>query len=164
MGAVSRHAYLLQSHIHPFFDFLRRNAQVLRTEGHIFLHNGSHQLVVRILKYHAHLLADIPDMGKIGGLHTLHIDFPIRGNKQGVQMTGQRGLAAAISTDDGRKGPLPDSGGYIGEGIKLLSLFRLKGMGQMTDIKKNVSTLFSSFILSFSMFPLSYVLRNIKIQ
>ena len=60
-------------------------------------------------------------------------------------MTGQRGLAAAVGTDDGRKGPLPDGGGYIGEGIKLLSLFRLKGMGQMTDIKKNVSTLF--FIL-----------------
>lgn len=41
-------------------------------------------------------------------------------------MTGQRGLAAAVGTDDGRKGPLPDGGGYIGESIKLLSLFRLK--------------------------------------
>ena len=67
-------------------------------------------------------------MGKIGSLHALHIDFPVRRNEQGIQMPGQRRLSAAVGTDDGRKGPLPDGSGHIGQGIKLLPFLRLKGM------------------------------------
>ena len=145
MGSVGSHTHLFQCHIHPLPDFVGRNADIFRTEGHVFLHDSRYQLVIRILENHAHLLPDIPDMGEVGGLHAFHIDFSVRRNEQGVQMPGQRGFPAAVRPDDGRKGPLLYGGRYIGKGIKFLSFLCLEGMCQMTDVKQDLSALF--FIL-----------------
>ena len=54
-------------------------------------------------------------------------------------MAGQRGLTAAVRSDDGGKFPFFDLRRYIFERIKSFAFLRFKSMGNMADIKKNFS-------------------------
>ena len=66
-------------------------------------------------------------------------------------MAGQRGLTAAVRSDDGGKFPFFDLHRYIFERIKSFAFLRFKSMGNMADIKKNFSGItFHSFLALYT--------------
>ena len=58
-------------------------------------------------------------------------------------MAGQRGLTAAVRSDDGGKFPFFDLCRYIFERIKSFAFLRFKSMGDMADIKRTSPELLS---------------------
>ena len=77
-------------------DLLGRNAEVLRRKGDILLHDGGNDLVVRVLEYHAHLLAHIVEMILVAGVHPFDQHRARLGQEDRVEVLGQRGFAAAV--------------------------------------------------------------------
>lgn len=55
----SRHADGCERVVYTLSYFFRRDADIFGSESHILLDYGRHELVIRILKYHAHAAADI---------------------------------------------------------------------------------------------------------
>lgn len=58
-------------------------------------------------------------------------------------MAGQRGLTAAVCSDNGGKFPFFDLCRYIFERIKSFAFLRFKSMGDMADIKRTSPELLS---------------------
>ena len=87
-------------HLHGVVDAAAHlaggHAQVLQGKGHVLFHHGGHDLVVGVLKDHAHLLADVVELGVVGGVHPLHRDGAGLGQQDGVEVLGQGGLAAPV--------------------------------------------------------------------
>ena len=83
---VGGHANLLQSFVHPHPDLRGGDAQILGPEGHVLLHDGSHQLVVRVLEHHAHLLADGKEVVFVPGVQAVHQHLPLRGEQEPVDV------------------------------------------------------------------------------
>ena len=53
-------------------DLGRGHAQVFQRKGHVLFHHGGHDLIVRVLEHHAHLLADVIQVRLVRGVHALH--------------------------------------------------------------------------------------------
>ena len=102
------HSHRLEGLIHPPADLLGGNANVLQPKGHIFLHNGGDDLVVRVLKDHPHLLTDVIEALLVLGIHPFDIDLAPHGQKDGVKMFGQGGFARAVVSQDRQELPLAD--------------------------------------------------------
>ena len=93
----TRKPYVLKRLRHAFAQLIGGDAQVLGAEGHIVFHKRGNQLVVGILEHHAHRLADAVRAVGVRGGHVLHLHGALVGDEQGVQMFGQRRLAAAVA-------------------------------------------------------------------
>ena len=97
MALEARKPYVLKRLRHAFAQLIGGDAQILGAEGHIVFHERGHQLVIGILEHHAHRLADAVRAVGVRGGHALHLYGALVGDEQGVQMLGQRRLAAAVA-------------------------------------------------------------------
>ena len=100
---VIQHVHCRQSFFYPGTDFRPGDPDVFQPESHIFLHNGRHDLVVRVLEYHPHCLAHRPEVFFYGGIQAAHQTMSAGRGQETVEMTGQGGLAAAVGPDNGDK-------------------------------------------------------------
>ena len=89
--------------IHPLPDLIRPDAEILRAESDILLHNRRDNLVIRILKNHAGLLADLPEIRGIRGIHIVDPHRPPGGDKQRVDLSGERRFSAPVVSENGNK-------------------------------------------------------------
>ena len=103
MALESRKPHVLKRLRHAFAQLIGGDAQVLGTEGHVVFHERGNQLVVGILEHHAHRLADAVRAIGVRGGHVLHFHGALVGDEQGVQMLGQRRLAAAVAAQDAQE-------------------------------------------------------------
>ena len=97
------HSNRFQGIVHPFPNRFRRQPQIFRSERHIFLHDRCNDLVVRILKHHAHVLSDVVQLFFIAGVHAGDPHLAAGGQQNCVHMLCQRGLSAAIMPQDRHK-------------------------------------------------------------
>ena len=103
MSLEARKPYVLKRFRHAFAQLSGGDAQVLGAEGHIVFHERGHQLVVGVLEHHAHRLADAVRAVGVRGGHILHLHGALVGDEQGVQVLGQRRLAAAVAAQDAQE-------------------------------------------------------------
>ena len=96
MMAVSGHSHRFQTLIHPLPDIFCGNTQIFRAKSHIFFYNCADDLIIRILKNHAGLLTDIPDICIRSGIHMIHPQSSLRRHQQTIDMFCQRGLSASV--------------------------------------------------------------------
>ena len=82
--------------IHPAADFFRRHPKVFQGKGHILFHHGGNNLIVRVLKHHAHPLADVIQARLIRGGDALHRHGAAFRQQNGVEVLGQCAFSAAI--------------------------------------------------------------------
>ena len=108
MGAVIEHIHRPQGVVHPAADFLRRHPQVFGAEGHVLLHDGGDQLVIWVLKHHAHRAAHLVFERLVAGVHLLDQDGAARGQQHGVEMLGDGGFPAAVVAKKRHEGTLLD--------------------------------------------------------
>ena len=94
---VSRHLHGVQRPIDPALDLPPREAQILRPEGHIFLHHRGDDLIVRYLEYHSHLGANGQSMSWIASIHPPDPHISHGGAQESVHLFGQRGLPRAVA-------------------------------------------------------------------
>ena len=97
MAFEARKPHVLKRLRHAFAQLIGGDAQVLGAEGHIVFHERGYQLVVGVLEHHAHRLADAIRAVGVRGGHVLHLHGALVGDKQGVQVLGQRRLAASVA-------------------------------------------------------------------
>ena len=91
MGGAARiggHAHLLKRLVHPHPDIGGGDAQILRAEGHVLLHDGGDQLIVRVLEHHAHLLPDGQQVPFVLRIETVHQHLPLCGEQEPVYVLG----------------------------------------------------------------------------
>ena len=96
MMAVSGHSHRFQTLIHPLPNIFCGNTQIFWTKSHIFFYNCADDLIIRILKNHAGLLTDIPDICIRSGIHVIHPQSSLCRHQQTVDMFCQRGLSASV--------------------------------------------------------------------
>ena len=53
-------------------------------------------LIIRILKYHARSLTDIPDLGFVPRIHPVHPYGSFRGIQNGIDMLGESGFPGTV--------------------------------------------------------------------
>ena len=106
MLPVVIHVHCLQGVVHPLAYFRRGDPQILRGKGHVLLHHVSYNLVVRVLEDHAYRPADVQQPAVVGGVDAVHIDRAPGGEKDGIHVLGQGGLAAAVVAQHGHEGAL----------------------------------------------------------
>ena len=85
-----------QTFRYPAADLLGGDPVVLRAEGGILLYTGADNLVIGVLKDHAHLGADLLEQGGIGGGFSVNPHRSGLGQEQAVEMLGKGGFSAAI--------------------------------------------------------------------
>ena len=104
-----------------------------------------HNLVVRVLKHHAHPAANLQQEALVGGVHAVHIYLPAPRQEDGVHVLGERGLAAAVVAQDDHKAALPDGHADAVQGVdRRLALLGGIGEGEILcsyDIAHRVSSL-----------------------
>ena len=85
---------------HMFDDLLGRHAQILGAKRHIVLDKRSHQLIIGILKDHAHIRADIVHIGRIRRVQPAHANDALVGGQQRVEVFGERGLPRTVGSQN----------------------------------------------------------------
>jgi hypothetical protein len=103
MLAIFIHSYRFQALFHPLPDLPGRHPHVFRSESHILFHYLSYDLVVRILKYHACSLTDIPDHGFVTGIHPVHPHGSFRRIQYGIDMLGKRRFSGTVMAKNREK-------------------------------------------------------------
>ena len=126
------HAHIPEGIIHPAADLLRGDAQVLRGEGHVLLHHVGNDLVVRVLKDHAHPLADGEKVPLVLRVHPLHQNLAGGREQDGVHGLGQGGLSGAVVAQHRHEAALLNGEGDPVQGVfRLLALLRRVGEGDI---------------------------------
>ena len=97
------HADLLEGRIHPRAYFLRRDAEVLGCEGHVVLDDVGDDLVIGILKDHAHRGAHGQKIVLVGRVHAVDIHLAAGRQQDGVEVLGERALAGAVVPQNGHE-------------------------------------------------------------
>ena len=97
------HADLLQGCIHPCAYFLRRHAEVLRREGHIVLDDVCDDLVIGVLKDHAHRGAHGQKVIFVRRVHAVNIHLAAGRQQDGIEELGRCALARAVVPEDGHE-------------------------------------------------------------
>ena len=85
---------------HALTQLGQLNAQVLGAERHIIFNQSRHQLIIRILENHAGRLTDEVRALGVGRAHSVHRHRSLVGQQKRVQMLRQRGLAAAVASQN----------------------------------------------------------------
>lgn len=75
VGAVLVHVHLFQGAVHSAAYLRAGNAQILRAESNVLLHHIRHDLVVRVLKHHAHVSPNGDKPVFIGGVDAADVDL-----------------------------------------------------------------------------------------
>ena len=119
-----RHIYTFQCPLHALPDFCRRNPQIFRAERNIFVHNGSDYLVIGILKNHPDFCPYIPHVFFVTAVHSVNPKRSFFGRQKRIEMTGKRGFARPVSSQDADKLPFFDFETYF-VNCGFLSDFRL---------------------------------------
>jgi len=104
-------SHIHQRAVHPLPHFLGRDADIFQTEGDILFYYRCHNLVVRILKDHPDLLANIIQPLLIGGVDAVHIDFAARREQNCVEMLGKGTFSRAVVSQHRCHFPFAD--GYV---------------------------------------------------
>ena len=97
------HADLLQGCIHACAYLLRRDAEVLGREGHVVLDDVGDDLVIGILKDHAHRGAHGQKIVLVGRGHAVDIHLAAGRQQDGVEVLGERALAGAVVPQHGHE-------------------------------------------------------------
>lgn len=63
--------------------------QIFRTKGHILFHNGSDDLVIRVLKHHAHRLANLIFHRFIRRIHPIYEHMTFFGEEDRIAELGK---------------------------------------------------------------------------
>ena len=87
--------------INTLTDLRRGQPEVCRAEGHILFNGHANNLIIGVLKNHSHPAPDLFEVFVIPGIHSVNDNSPPARGKQRIQMLDQRGLTAAIGTDQG---------------------------------------------------------------
>lgn len=98
---IRAHADGFQGGIDPFSHLPRGDPDVFQTEGHVVLHDGGHDLIVRMLKHHPHSPPDLPPIAVVLGVKSGHIHIAFRRFEDAVEMLDQRRFSRAVVADDG---------------------------------------------------------------
>ena len=97
------HPHRLEGLVHPAADFGGLHPVVLQGKGHVLLHNGGDDLVVRILEDHPHPLADVVEVLFLPGVHPFYQDPSPHGQEDGVEMLGEGALPGAVVPQNGQE-------------------------------------------------------------
>ena len=122
------HADLLERGIHPRAYFLRRDAEVLGREGHVVLDDVGDDLVIGILKDHAHRGAHGQEIVLVGRVHAVDVHLAAGRQQDGVEVLGERALAGAVVPQHGHERAARDLEREVAERGPLLAGV---GKGQM---------------------------------
>ena len=122
------HADLLQGCIHPCAYLLRRDAEILGREGYVILDDVGDDLVIRILKDHAHRGAHRQKVILVRRVHAVDIHLAAGRQQDGVEVLGERALAGAVVSQHGHERATRDLEREVAErGLLLAGV----GKGQM---------------------------------
>ena len=69
---------------HALRKFVCGDAQVFWSKGNIVFHERGDQLIVGVLKHHAHARAHVVDQLRVGGVQAVNLDAAAIGYEQGV--------------------------------------------------------------------------------
>ena len=97
------HADLPEGRVHARTDLLRRHAEVLRREGHIVLDDVCDDLVIGILKDHAHRGAHGQEVIFVRRVHAVNIHLAAGRQQDGIEELGQCALARAVVPENGHE-------------------------------------------------------------
>ena len=75
------HIDLSERLIHTLTDLRRRNAQILRSEGHVILNDVCNYLVIGVLEHHSHGAPYIQKPVLIGGIDAVYEHLALGGQK-----------------------------------------------------------------------------------
>ena len=106
MVAVFIHADELQRLVYPPPDLLRRYAEILRRKGHVLLDDVRHDLVIRVLEHHADRAPYFQQQRLVARVHAVDRHAAALRQENRVHMLCQRGLAAAVVTQNGHEASL----------------------------------------------------------
>ena len=84
--------------VHTFAQFGPGQPQIFAGKGHVFLHHGRNDLVVRVLEDHTCGLADVKQQVFFGSVHSCHIHLAAGRQQNAVKMLGKGAFAAAVMT------------------------------------------------------------------
>ena len=97
------HTDLPEGRVHARADLLRRHAEVLGCEGHIVLDDVCDDLVIGVLKDHAHRGAHGQKVIFVRRVHAVNIHLAAGRQQDGVEVLGERALAGAVVPEDGHE-------------------------------------------------------------
>lgn len=100
MFLEARKADVLEALGHAFAQLGGGDSQILGAECHVIFHNRRDELVVRVLKDHAGVLANRVGMLARGGVHAAYLHPPFIGSEQRVQMLRERGFPRPVAAED----------------------------------------------------------------
>ena len=95
------HPHGIEREVYAPADLFPRDADVFRPEGDVVFHDGGDGLVIRILKDHARVPADLKRLLVVRGVHAEHLYRTFRRHEQGVDEFREGRLAAAVPSEDG---------------------------------------------------------------
>ena len=102
------HAHEREGGGHTFGDLRAVDSVVFKAEGDVLSDYGGHELVVGVLKDHAHLSAQLPDVRFAFRIKPRDGQLALLYFKQGVEMLHKGGLPAAVMAENGNELPVPD--------------------------------------------------------
>ena len=96
MRTVFPHSDCLQTLFHTLPDFLRRHPHIFRSKPDILIHNRTYNLIVRILKYHAGALTNLPELRFILRIFSVYIQRAFCWQKNCIDVLCKRRFSRAI--------------------------------------------------------------------
>ena len=140
------HPHLFERRVHPPADLLRRHAEILRREGYVVLDDVGDDLVVGVLKHHAHRAAHPEKLLLVGSVDPVYQHPALRGQQNCVQVLGERRFAGAVVAEHRHKRAGPDLQIQV-----LQRRLRLAGVGiaQMFDFDNRFHVVSFSISISF---------------
>ena len=135
--AVMRHVDTGERLAHSRADLIRRHAEVLGSKGDVIFHDSCDELVVGILEDHADLLADLPELRRVGRrcrVEAADAAGPRRRQQECIEVLRERRLARAIRPEDRDERPRLDREVHLIERTVLLLRARIIAVREMLQL------------------------------
>ena len=132
-----RHVDGLERLMHALADLIGRHAEVLGAKGHVVLDDRRDELVVGILEDHADLLADLPELRRVGRrcrVEAADAAGPRRRQQECIEVLRERRLARAIRPEDRDERPRLDREVHLIERTVLLLRARIIAVREMLQL------------------------------
>ena len=94
--AVFPHAHSLKALFYPLPDLLGGDSDILRSESDVFLDDLRNDLIVRILKHHSGLSADLPQILLVFGVKSVYPDSSLSGKQERIDMLGESRFSGSV--------------------------------------------------------------------
>ena len=101
-----RHADSLEGLIDALPDLLCRDSDIFRSESHVLLDDRGDDLIVRILKDHAGLLPDLPDVLLTLRIHPVDPHRSLCGDEQRIDVLREGRFSGSVVSEDRDDGAL----------------------------------------------------------